>query len=63
MRELRGRRIGMVFQEPMTALNPVMRIGDQIGEVFDAHCSVPAAEKRRRILARWPMSACRTRSC
>ncbi|ABE42387.1 ABC transporter ATP-binding protein [Polaromonas sp. JS666] len=51
MRELRGRRIGMVFQEPMTALNPVMRIGEQIGEVFDAHGSVPAAEKRRRILA------------
>jgi len=51
MRELRGRRIGMVFQEPMTALNPVMRIGEQIGEVFDAHIKVPAAEKRQRILA------------
>jgi peptide/nickel transport system ATP-binding protein len=41
MRELRGRRIGMVFQEPMTALNPVMRIGEQIGEVFDAHSACP----------------------
>jgi peptide/nickel transport system ATP-binding protein len=51
MRALRGRRIGMVFQEPMTALNPVMRIGDQIGEVFDAHVTVSAAEKRSRILA------------
>ena len=37
--------------EPMTALNPVMRIGDQIAEVFDAHQRLPAAEKRRRILA------------
>ncbi|XDF34119.1 ABC transporter ATP-binding protein [Paracidovorax avenae] len=51
LRALRGRRMGMVFQEPMTALNPVMRIGDQIAEVFDAHVSLPAAEKRQRILA------------
>jgi len=51
MRELRGRRIGMVFQEPMTALNPVMRIGEQIGEVFDAHVTVSGPEKRRRILS------------
>ncbi len=51
LRQLRGSRIGMVFQEPMTALNPVMRIGEQIGEVFDAHTSLPAAEKRQRILA------------
>ncbi|SDP82699.1 peptide/nickel transport system ATP-binding protein [Paracidovorax cattleyae] len=51
LRALRGRRMGMVFQEPMTALNPVMRIGEQIAEVFDAHVSLPAAEKRQRILA------------
>jgi len=51
LRELRGRRIGMVFQEPMTALNPVMRIGEQIGEVFDAHLDLPATEKRKRIVA------------
>ena len=50
LRELRGRRMGMVFQEPMTALNPVMRIGEQIAEVFDAHVSLSAAEKRQRIL-------------
>ncbi|WP_427183721.1 ABC transporter ATP-binding protein [Bordetella bronchialis] len=51
MRALRGHRMGMVFQEPMSALNPVMRIGDQIAEVFDAHIRLPAAEKRRRIIA------------
>jgi len=51
LRTLRGRRIGMVFQEPMTALNPVMRIGEQIAEVFDAHISLGAADKRRRIIA------------
>ncbi|HEY9064012.1 MAG TPA: ABC transporter ATP-binding protein, partial [Burkholderiaceae bacterium] len=51
LRELRGRRIGMVFQEPMTALNPVMRIGEQIGEVFDAHLALPPAERRKRIVA------------
>ncbi len=42
----------MVFQEPMTALNPVMRVGEQIGEVYDAHdLKLPAAEQRRRIVA------------
>jgi peptide/nickel transport system ATP-binding protein len=50
LRELRGSRIGMIFQEPMTALNPVMRIGDQLGEVIDAHETTSGAEKRRRIL-------------
>lgn len=36
-REMRGRDIAMIFQEPMTALNPLMRIEDQIAEVFEAH--------------------------
>ncbi len=39
MRTLRGRHISMIFQEPMTALNPVHRIGRQIGEVFQLHDS------------------------
>ncbi|MBI5590104.1 MAG: ABC transporter ATP-binding protein [Deltaproteobacteria bacterium] len=37
MRTIRGRHISMIFQEPMTALNPVHRIGRQIGEVFQLH--------------------------
>src|SRR6195256_5590064 len=37
MRKIRGNRISMIFQEPMTSLNPVMRIGDQITEVVQLH--------------------------
>jgi oligopeptide/dipeptide ABC transporter ATP-binding protein len=48
MREIRGRDIGMVFQEPMTSLNPVLTIGRQITEVLEAHHGADkvAAEKR-----------------
>jgi peptide/nickel transport system ATP-binding protein len=43
---IRGRDIGMVFQEPMSALNPLMRIGDQVAETVRLHRSVSTAEAR-----------------
>ena len=50
MRKLRGEVMGMVFQEPMTALNPVMRVGEQIGEVLEIHTGLDGAERKKRIL-------------
>ncbi len=48
MEDVRGRRIGMVFQEPMTALNPVLRIGEQISEVLEIHTSLSGNAMKER---------------
>ena len=48
LRQLRGRSIGMIFQEPMTSLNPVLRIGEQIAEVLRAHEGLSPAGARQR---------------
>jgi peptide/nickel transport system ATP-binding protein len=48
LRKLRGSQIAMIFQEPMTALNPVMRVGDQIAEALQAHNSMSKSDARRR---------------
>ena len=50
LRKVRGGRIGMIFQEPMTSLNPVFTIGDQIAEAVILHRDVSRAEARGRAL-------------
>ena len=50
LRDLRCTGMGMIFQEPMTALNPVMRCGDQIEEVLEEHTGLGPAERRRKVL-------------
>jgi peptide/nickel transport system ATP-binding protein len=51
MRKVRGAGIAMIFQEPMTALNPLRTIGDQIGEMFEIHTELSKAEIKARVLA------------
>ena len=50
MRDIRGDKISMIFQEPMTSLNPVLTIGRQIGEVLELHRHCTKEEARIRIL-------------
>jgi peptide/nickel transport system ATP-binding protein len=51
LRELRATRMSMIFQEPMTALNPVMTCGDQIDEVLREHTQLSDQERRDKVLS------------
>ncbi len=50
IRRIRGNHIGMVFQEPMTSLNPVFTIGDQIGEALAIHTTLTKRDIRREVI-------------
>ncbi|MER9696511.1 ABC transporter ATP-binding protein [Mesorhizobium sp. M0006] len=50
MRRIRGDRIAMIFQEPMTSLNPVLSIGRQLTESIEAHTSLSSAQARQRAI-------------
>ncbi|MBT8370178.1 MAG: ABC transporter ATP-binding protein [Desulfobacterales bacterium] len=50
MRKIRGNQISMIFQEPMTSLNPVFPVGDQVGEVIRLHQRLSRNETRQRVL-------------
>ncbi len=50
MRKIRGNRISMIFQEPMTSLNPVFTVGDQIGEALRLHTALDEAAVRERTI-------------
>jgi peptide/nickel transport system ATP-binding protein/oligopeptide transport system ATP-binding protein len=50
MRSVRGNRISMIFQEPISSLNPVFTVGDQIGEALSTHLNLSKHEEKQRVI-------------
>ena len=50
LRKLHGREIGVVFQEPMSSMDPLMKIGEQVGEVLRIHTALSAKERKAKVL-------------
>lgn len=50
MQKIRGKRVAMIFQEPMTSLNPVMKVGDQVGEVLRRHLGLKSKAARAKVV-------------
>ena len=50
LRKVRGREIGFIFQDPMTSLNPTMKVGDQIAEVFHSRTDISKRDIRNKVI-------------